>query len=152
MRMNVSARYRTPRLLAAIAALGLLAFGPARAGEAAGYAISLWAPPTPPGTTMAAIYGEIDGGGATDRLLAVQTSAATTAGMHRSEMDGGVMRMRPVDAYDIAADTPLRLEPGASHVMLMGLGAPLVAGEHFSVTLTFEQAGAIEAEVTVREP
>ena len=43
------------------------------------------------------------------------------------------------------------LEPGGLHIMLMRLGSPLVKGEAFPMTLTFERAGTIAIRVEVRD-
>lgn len=91
-----------------------------------------------------------NGGEAVDRLLSVATPAAKRAGLHTHLMDAGVMKMRPVEAIEVAPGAPTVLRPGGLHVMLMGLAAPLMEGESFPLTLTFEQAGAVEVEVRIQ--
>jgi copper(I)-binding protein len=59
------------------------------------------------------------------------------------------MKMRPVEAIDIAPGQRIALKPGGFHLMLMGLAAPLAEGDSFPVTLTFEKAGSVEVEVKV---
>ena len=86
-----------------------------------------------------------------DRLLAVETVVARRAELHSHLMDGGIMRMRPVDAVEIAPGEPAMLQPGGLHVMLMGLKAPLVEGETFALTLVFERAGRVEVEVQIEK-
>ncbi len=88
-------------------------------------------------------------GAATDRLVAVETPAAKRSELHGHSMDGGVMRMRPVEAIELAPGAPVVLRPGGLHVMLMGLKAPLKEGGRFSLTLVFEEAGRLEVEVRV---
>ena len=91
-----------------------------------------------------------NGGDGIDRLLSVATPAAKHAALHTHLMEAGIMKMRPVEAIEVAPGAPTVLAPGGLHVMLMGLAAPLVEGESFTLTLTFEHAGAIEVEVRVQ--
>ena len=60
------------------------------------------------------------------------------------------MKMRPLKAVEVAPGEPSILRPGGMHIMLMGLKAPLVEQETFPVTLTFENAGKIEIEVSIQ--
>ncbi len=91
-------------------------------------------------------------GGAADRLVAVTTPAAASASLHRSEMAGGVMKMRPVAAIGIAPGETAVLEPGGLHIMLMRLARPLREGESFAAELVFERAGTVRIAVTVAGP
>ena len=61
------------------------------------------------------------------------------------------MRMRPVAHFTVPADGVVSLTPGGFHLMFMELPAPFVAGETVPVTLTFEHAGAVNVNLTVRE-
>ena len=86
-----------------------------------------------------------------DRLVLVESDVAGRIELHRTVMEGGVMRMRPVDGgIEIPAGGMAELRPGSFHVMLMGLAAPLEEGGRFPVTLGFEHAGTITVEVAVR--
>ena len=91
-------------------------------------------------------------GSRTDRLVAISTSAAVQAQVHITSMDGGVMKMQPVEIIEVAPDAPTTLEPGGLHVMLMGLNGALVQGTAFPMTLTFERAGDLEVQVKVQGP
>ena len=51
------------------------------------------------------------------------------------------MKMRQVDAVPLPAGQAVTLSPGGYHIMLVDLKAPLVAGQSFPLTLTFEKAG-----------
>jgi periplasmic copper chaperone A len=59
--------------------------------------------------------------------------------------------MRPVEALEVKPGTPTVLKPGGYHIMLMDLKGPLVVGHSFSVTLTFEKAGKVEATAKVEK-
>lgn len=87
----------------------------------------------------------------TDRLVGVESDAANRVELHTHLMDNGVMKMRPVEAIEIAPGEPTLLQPGGLHVMLMGLKAPLRLGESFPMTLVFERAGRVEVEVKIEE-
>jgi copper(I)-binding protein len=65
-------------------------------------------------------------------------------------MEGDVMRMRQVDAIDVPAGQAVELKPGSFHLMLMGLKAPLKAGDRFPLTLKFEKAGEVKVDVAVQ--
>ena len=58
--------------------------------------------------------------------------------------------MLPVEGVEIPPGQTVTLEPGAMHVMFMGLGAPFVAGETVAATLVFEKAGRVEVEFNVQ--
>jgi copper(I)-binding protein len=89
-------------------------------------------------------------GAEADRLLSVSTPVAATAELHTHMMDGdGVMKMRQVEAVELAPGTESRLAPGGLHIMLMGLAAPLVEDATFPLTLRFEHAGELTVEVEV---
>lgn len=97
----------------------------------------------------AAYLDVVNNGAAPDRLVAVSTPAAAHAELHMHASENGIMKMRPVDGIEIAPGQHIVLQPGGFHVMLMGLAAPLVEGENFPLTLTFEKAGSIEVSVTI---
>jgi copper(I)-binding protein len=96
-----------------------------------------------------AVYMTITTAGAPDRLIAAASTAAQAVELHTSLNEGGIMKMRRLDAIEIAADSPAELAPGAQHIMLIGLDAPLEAGTTVPVTLTFEKAGEVTLDVPV---
>ena len=86
-----------------------------------------------------------------DRLVAAESDAAARVELHTHELDAnGVARMRQIEAIPVAAGTPSELKPGGLHVMLMGLGRPLAAGETIGLTLVFEKAGRVSLTVPVK--
>ncbi len=101
-----------------------------------------------------AVYMTITGGEEADRLTGV-TIGSNIAGMaqvHETAMDDdGLMSMQEVPQIDIPANGEVSLEPGGFHVMIMPLADPLTAGDEFTITLNFEQAGPVEVTVEVRE-
>lgn len=101
-------------------------------------------------TQTGGAYLTIDNAGAADRLVKVETPIAT-AELHNHIMDGGVMKMRAVDAIPLPAGRT-SLAPGGYHIMLIGLKAPLKEGASFPLKLTFEKAGTVEVTVRVDKP
>lgn len=61
------------------------------------------------------------------------------------------MEMVPVDRIELPAGEAVALAPGGFHIMLLELAAPLELEQTFTMTLTFEQAGDVEVQVTVRD-
>jgi len=111
-----------------------------------------WARPTSPIATVGAAYMTIMNHGAgADRLLGASTTVAGEVQLHASLDDNGVMRMRPVEALEIAAHGSVTMDPGGMHFMLMQLTAPLAAGTRFPMTLKFEHAGEVTVDVTVQD-
>jgi copper(I)-binding protein len=79
-------------------------------------------------------------------------SPSGMAEMHEMAMDGNVMRMRQVTAIDLPAGKPVALKPGGLHLMLMGLKAPLKAGESVSFTLVVEGADGKRETLALKAP
>jgi periplasmic copper chaperone A len=104
-----------------------------------------------PTTTTGAIYlsvrnaGEVD-----DRLLSLSSPAAASAMIHETTMVNDVMKMRMlVGGVMIGAGQTLEMKTGGTHLMLMGLKAPLKQGETVALELVFEKAGKIQVDVPV---
>lgn len=79
-------------------------------------------------------------------------SPSGTAEMHEMAMDGNVMRMRQVSAIALPAGKPVELKPGGLHLMLLGLKAPLKAGESVSFTLVVEGADGKRETLELKAP
>jgi periplasmic copper chaperone A len=109
-----------------------------------------WARATPPGVSVGAAYLTITGGAARDRLVGASTDRASMVQLHTVEESSGVAAMRQVDGVPVPAGKQVVLAPGGTHIMLMGLSKPLVAGETFPLRLRFENAGDQVVQVTVR--
>lgn len=110
-----------------------------------------WARASAPGQTVGGGFMTILHQGATeDRLVSATTPIAREVQIHTMNMDGGVMRMRPVEGgLAIPAGGRVVLQPGGLHLMFMELSAPLVAGSSFPVTLRFANAGEIKVDFNV---
>jgi copper(I)-binding protein len=110
-----------------------------------------WMRATPKGAQVAGGYMKISNSGtAADRLVGGSTEIAARLEIHRMSMDGGVMRMRPVEGgLEIKPGASVELKPGSFHIMLMGLREPVEQGKRVKGTLVFEKAGTVEVEYVV---
>ncbi len=108
-----------------------------------------WARPTVAGQAGGGGYLKITGGSTPDRLLSVSAGVAKMVELHTMEMEGNVMRMRPIDGIDIPAGQAVELSPGGKHIMFMGLAQPLKVGDSFPLTLRFQKAGEVKVNVKV---
>lgn len=110
-----------------------------------------WARATAPGAPTGAAFMVLNNNGSQpDLLIGAATPVADRTELHTHLMDDGIMRMRQVEAIEVAPGSPTVLEPGGLHVMLMGLQEPLVEGETFPLTLDFQDAGEITIDVTIQ--
>ncbi|HXP95961.1 MAG TPA: copper chaperone PCu(A)C [Telmatospirillum sp.] len=87
--------------------------------------------------------------GPDDKLMTVSSPLAADVQLHVTIKDGDVMKMRAVDGLDVPRDGKAVLQPGGSHIMLMGLKAPLKEGDSLPLTLHFAKAGTVEIMVPV---
>lgn len=108
---------------------------------------------TVPGQTSGGAYITLENrGNGADALIAAQSPAAQSVEVHTMAMTDNVMRMREVSAIDIKPKEKIVMQPGNGyHLMLIGLKAPLKAGDKLPLTLTFQKAGKVETSITVEE-
>ena len=133
------------------AAMGLLsACQPAANGGGTLEASGAWARATAPGQPVGAVYLTVrNGTSADDRLVGGSTPAARAVEIHTMRMDEEIMRMRRQDGLDIPAGGSAELGPGGTHLMLVGLKAPLTAGATVPLSLDFAKAGRKDVVATV---
>ena len=84
------------------------------------------------------------------KVVAVSSPVAAAVEIHEMKMEDGVMKMRAVDALPLPAGQAVALKPGSYHVMLMGLKAPIKAGETVPLTLTVEGEDKKRATVEIK--
>ena len=86
-----------------------------------------------------------------DRLIAAQTDAAQRVELHTHiETGDGVMQMTEIEGgIPLPAGEMHKMVRGGDHVMLMGLTGPLEQGADITVTLIFEEAGAVVVTIPV---
>lgn len=110
-----------------------------------------WTRATPPGAKVAAGYLEIrNAGNAPDRVIGAATPAAERIELHVMSTQDGIMKMREVRDFEVPARQRLVLQPGGSHLMLVGLKRPLAKGERVPLTLRFERSGEVQVELEVQ--
>lgn len=111
-----------------------------------------WSRQTPSGAKVAGAYLTIENKGTTaDRLVSGSTDVAGRFEIHEMAMDGGVMKMRPLDnGLAIDPGKTVKLAPGGYHVMLMDLKGQLKQGDKVPVTLQFEKAGKVNVSLDVQ--
>jgi len=56
-----------------------------------------------------------------------------------------------VEGFDIPVSGTLTLEPGAAHIMLVGVARPLRAGDTLTISLRLQSGATIETKVEVRQ-
>ena len=107
--------------------------------------------PRPATATTSTLYATLRNGGTeADTLLSVETPAAASASLHEMLLEGGMMRMSPVQGgLPVPPGGTVRLEPGSFHGMLEGLDPGLKAGSTAPVTFHFAKAGAVTVEAQV---
>ncbi len=110
-----------------------------------------WSKATLPGQKVAAGYFVIVNHGSTpDRLVSVTAELAGKAEIHEMSVKDDVMIMRPVEGgLEIPANSEVKLEPKAFHIMFMDLNSAPQEGVKFPGTLTFEKAGTVTVEYAV---
>lgn len=121
--------------------------------DGSGMAIEgLWARATAPRAPTGAVYVSITNtADEADRLTGAEGDIADRIELHDAGIDDdGVMQMREIeDGIALPAGQTVELAPQGRHIMLIGLDGPLVEGEAFPLTLSFEQAGAITVDISV---
>lgn len=113
-----------------------------------------WSLELPPNAPTVAAYFVIHNTGKTaDRLLSVDSPIAGMADLHQHLMQDGLMKMQQVQTVDVPAGGEVKFQPMGYHVMLMDLKdkSKLIDGQHFPLTLHFEQSGAVTVEVAVQK-
>jgi periplasmic copper chaperone A len=110
-----------------------------------------WTRATPKGASSAAAYMTITNkGSAPDKLSCVSDNASAQCQIHSMTMEGGVMKMRPVEGgLEIKPGDSVTLKPGGYHIMLVDLKHPLEQGQSVKATLKFEHAGTVDVDYPV---
>jgi copper(I)-binding protein len=107
-----------------------------------------WARASVPGQTASGAFMELKSPVALE-LTAVRTPVAALAEVHEMVQNGDRMSMHAVGKLTLPAGTTIELKPNGLHVMLFDLKQPLVAGEHFPLTLELSDAKGRRSEKTL---
>lgn len=104
--------------------------------------------------SMTAAFGILENSSdAAVTITSVETTASPMVELHETVDDGsGQMVMREIQGgFVIPAKGQLLLEPGANHIMLMNLPAPVLAGEELSFTVNFSDGSSLEFSAIVKD-
>lgn len=150
------------KLAFAAAALSLAACNPSEPAKApaaetptataAVTATDAWCRPSPNGAKAGGCYVTLTAA-TDDRLTGGSTPRAGSLQVHEMKTENGMMKMAELTAgLPLPAGQAVALAPGGNHLMLIGLTAPLVAGETVPLTFQFASAPAITVQAQVRQP
>lgn len=98
-----------------------------------------WVRPAAPGQRVVGAFMTLTAD-ADMTLVKAASPAARVVELHFMRMADGMMEMRELEKIDLPQGTPVSLEPGGMHVMLIGLKAPIKAGDRVPLTLTVKDA------------
>ncbi|MGJ8558690.1 MAG: copper chaperone PCu(A)C [Litorimonas sp.] len=104
------------------------------------------------GRDVAAGYFIAENQGAAISLVSASTPMAATVELHTHSMVDGVMKMRKVEAVDLAEEGSVAFEPGSFHLMMFGFSRAegqtetpvtvvLSTGEQIVVSLPIRERG-----------
>jgi periplasmic copper chaperone A len=104
-----------------------------------------WSRATPNGAKVAGGYLTVTNTGAEpDTLTGATLEGAGRAEIHSMAMEGGVMKMAPVEGgLVIKPGETVALKPGGYHLMFLDLTAQLKQGASVKGALTFARAGSV---------
>jgi len=87
-------------------------------------------------------------------LVGISSPVAQSVEMHRMTQDNGMMKMRQIQTLELPDDISVNLREEGIHLMLIGLKAPLKAGDTIPLTLRIQMADKriieVEGEADVR--
>lgn len=149
--------------LGAVAAAATLALAgcaspapaPATSSAPAGESVSIsdaWVKSADSG--MSAAFGTLHNDSTADiTIVSAETPASSMIELHETVAnDAREMVMKQKDGgFVIPAGGEFPLEPGANHIMLMDLSAPLKAGEDTTFTLTFSDGSTYDFTAPVKD-
>ena len=110
-----------------------------------------WSRATPKGAKAGAGYMTITNKGTTpDKVSCVSDDASGQCEIHSMTMEGGVMKMRPVEGgLEIKPGETVTLAPSGFHIMFRDLKHALEQGKTVKATLKFEKAGTVDVEYPI---
>jgi copper(I)-binding protein len=110
-----------------------------------------WSRATPKGATAGAGYMTITNKGTTpDKVSCISDDASAQCEIHSMTMEGGVMKMRPVEGgLEIKPGDSVTLAPSGFHIMFRQLKHPLEQGKTVKATLKFDKAGTVDVEYPI---
>ncbi|HUL96550.1 MAG TPA: copper chaperone PCu(A)C [Usitatibacter sp.] len=86
------------------------------------------------------------------KVVGARSPVAGVVQIHEMKMQGGVMDMHAIKELPVAPGTPVTLEPGGYHVMLMDLKKQVREGDQIPITLVVETADRKRRDVLIVAP
>ena len=108
-----------------------------------------WARATAPGQDSAMVDLTITSKRAAT-LVSISSTASKTVELHSMTHENGMMKMREVKTMALPAGKPINLGERGYHLMLIGLNAPLKAGENVLLTLGIQVDGQAMLKVETK--
>ncbi|WKE66266.1 copper chaperone PCu(A)C [Gallaecimonas kandeliae] len=112
-----------------------------------------WVRLMPPGVATTAAYMKLRNQGS--KAVTIQKVESTDAGkvmLHGYRNDGDKLHMVPMDSLTLAPGEVVSLEPGALHLMLMGLTHGLSEGQPLTLTLYYSDGQSQQILAEPRAP
>ena len=103
---------------------------------------------------MTGVFGVLANEGTTElTLTSASCQGASATELHETVAGSdGTMQMRPVErGLSVPAGGELELAPGGNHIMLMGLSAPILAGDTVSCSLGLSDGSTLEIAVPAKD-
>ena len=105
----------------------------------------------PPGQSVSAAFMILHNHGIKERsVVAAYSDVAAAVELYNHIMEDGMMKMRRVDAIVIPGHGEVVLQPGGSHIMLIGLTRSLEMGEKVAIELEFADGERLSFEAPVQ--
>lgn len=141
--------YKTPQILLFAALLPALASAEPNAGLALEGA---WVRALPPTQTNTAAYLEIANSGAEAvTIVGGRAELAHSVEIHTTREIDGYMRMEQLQQLSVAPGAVVKLAPGGTHLMLLGLDRMPVSGENVQLCLELASGAEVCTEAQVRK-
>ena len=112
-----------------------------------------WIRQVPPGSSISALYFEINNrGNVPDKLLSVNSPVSERAEIHSTVFnnDEGTAKMVKLQDVAIPAGETTSLSPGGIHIMLLNLKNDFISGDEYDITAEFENSGTRTFKAKVR--
>jgi len=111
----------------------------------------IWSRPALEGNNSAVYFIIQNNQSTNEKMLSAESTIAEFSEIHLSSNVDGVMKMMEQENVEIEAGKQLEFKPMSYHIMLINLKQDLNVGDQFNLILYFENAGAKEIEVEVKE-
>ncbi|MAZ67045.1 MAG: hypothetical protein CMF25_08035 [Kangiellaceae bacterium] len=102
----------------------------------------------PPTSKTTAGYGKLTSKVDTC-LVSFSSDVANKVELHKHSEENGMMKMRHVERFLVTEQTPLNMESGGYHLMLIGLKRPLKDGERIVIQAQDEEGQRYPLTLTV---